>query len=141
MTSHDDPGHLITPHAIDAIAEKFSAALTAGDVAALDRLFAPEFEIWYNFSDFAIGREQALAFFASYFTSVKVAFRDIRRLVTPAGWVQQHRVDAEGPDGFRIDGMPAIIVFTLNEGRIARIEEYIDSAQTSGFDTSRIALA
>ena len=51
------------------------------------------------------------------------------------------RVDARGADGFRIDNLPAIIVFTLRDGRIARIEEYLDSAQTGGFDASTMTAA
>lgn len=124
--------------AIDAFADRFAAALTAGDIRVLEQLFAPDFQIWYNISDSTLDRDQALSFFGSYFTYVKVGFRDIRRLVTPTGWVQQHRVDAEGANGFRIVGMPAVLVFTVEGDRIVRIEEYFDSAQTSGFDASRI---
>ena len=126
------------PVDIDAIAERFAAALTSGDVAAMEQVFAPDFEIWYNFSDSTLDRTKALAFFGMYFTKVQIRFRDIRRLPTPTGWVQQHRVDADGPDGFKIVGLPALIVFTLDGDRIARIEEYIDTAQTAGFDTSQI---
>lgn len=124
--------------AIDAIADRFIAALMAGDLMTLDQLFSPDFEIWYNFSDSTLDRKQALAFFGAYFPSVKIGFRQVRRLVTPVGWVQQHRVDAEGPDNFRIDGMPALMVFTLSGDRISRIEEYIDSAKTAGFDASQM---
>src|SRR3546814_13106978 len=94
--------------------------------------------IWYNFSDATLSREQALAFFGKYFATVSVRFRDIRRLLTPQGWVQQHRVNADGPDGFQIRGMPACLVFTLSGGKIARIEEYFDSARTTGFDQSQM---
>ncbi|MBB3982830.1 ketosteroid isomerase-like protein [Sphingobium fontiphilum] len=121
---------------IETLGERFAAALGAGDIAALDALFAPDFEVWYNFSDATLDRKQALTFFQSYFTAVQVRFRNVRRLPTPDGWVQQHRVDARGADGFRIDNLPAIIVFTLRDDRIARIEEYLDSAQTGGFDAS-----
>ncbi len=129
----------MTQDDIDTLAENFAAALTAGDIEAMGRLFTPDFCIWYNFSDATLDRAQAMAFFQSYFTTVKVRFREIRRLPTPTGWVQQHRVDADGPDGFHIEGLPALIVFTVEDGRIARIEEYIDSAQTPGFDASRMS--
>lgn len=130
-----------SPTLIDEIADRFAAAISAGDMAVLDRLFTSDFQVWYNFTDDTLDRSQALAFFEAYFTSVQVRFRDIRRLPTPAGWVQQHRVDAEGPDGFRLSGLPALIVFTLEGDRIARIEEYIDSAQANGFDATRMTAA
>lgn len=124
---------------VDSLAARFEAALTSGDRIALDALLAPEFTIWYNFSDTTISREQALAFFGDYFTRVTVRFRGARRLPTPVGWVQQHRVDAEGPDGFRVSAMPACLVFTLAGERIAHIDEYFDSAAVSGFDRSQMS--
>ena len=125
---------------IDALGEKFGAAIAAADIAALDDLFAPEFEVWYNFSDQTLDRAQALAFFGDYFARVKVRFSGIRRLPTPTGWVQLHRVDASGAGGFAITNMPACINFTLHGDRIARIEEFLDSAQTSGFDATQMTL-
>ena len=79
---------------IDALGEKFGAAIAAADIAALDDLFAP----------------------------------------------QLHRVDASGAGGFAITNMPACINFTLHGDRIARIEEFLDSAQTSGFDATQMTL-
>src|SRR3546814_17693095 len=78
-----------------------------------------------------LSREQALAFFGKYFATVSVRFRDIRRLLTPQGWVQQHRVNADGPDGFQIRGLPACLVFTLSGGKLPRIEANFDSARTT----------
>lgn len=120
------------------LAEQFAAALTGADMAALDACLSSDFTIWYNFSDAMLTRDQAIAFFGEYFAAVSVRFRDIRRLPTPDGWVQQHRVDADGPEGFEIRGMPACLVFTVSDGRIAHIAEYFDSAQTPGFDRSRM---
>src|SRR3546814_7414636 len=85
-------------------------------MSGLEAILSPDFTVWYNFSDATLSREQALAFFGKYFATVSVRFRDIRRLLTPQGWVQQHRVNADGPDGFQIRGMPACLVFTLSGG-------------------------
>lgn len=123
---------------IARMSERFGSALLGADGPALDALFTPDFHIWYNFTDATLDKTQAIAFFTSYFASVKVRFRDIRLLRTPEGWVQQHRVDAEGPNGFRIDGLPAAIIFTVEGDRISRIEEYIDSRQTADFDSSQM---
>lgn len=123
---------------IDELADRLGAALAAGDADAFDALFSPNFSIWYNFSDASLDRAQALTFFADYFTRVSVRFSDITRLATPTGWVQQHRVDADGPDGFEIRNMPACLVVTTADGKIAHIAEYLDSAQTAGFDSSRM---
>ena len=128
----------MTPNEMAAMSDRFGRALLGADGAELDRLLAPDFTIWYNFSDATLDRAQAMTFFTSYFVGVKSRYRDIRLLPTPEGWVQQHRVDADGPDGFHIEGLPTIIVFTVEGDRIKRIEEYMDSAQTSGFDSSQM---
>jgi hypothetical protein len=129
-------GHYgMTPSAaIDAIADSFAAMFTAGDVKRPDGSFASNFQISYNVSDATLGRDEALSFFGSYFTSIKDGFRDVRQLVTASSWGQQHRVDVNGPDALRIIGVPAVLIFTLDGDRIARIEEYFDSTQTLGWD-------
>lgn len=125
---------------IDALSHRFVAALEQADAAALEALFAPDFTIWYNFSDQTLDRAAALSFMCRYFSEVRVRFSHIIRHATACGWVQQHRVDADGPDGFILRAMPACLVVTLaQDGRIARIEEYFDSAQTPGFDRSQMA--
>src|SRR3546814_2418199 len=82
----------------------FATAILGANMSGLEAILSPDFTIWYNFSDATLSREQALAFFGKYFATVSVRFRDIRRLLTPQGWVQQHRVNADGPDGFQIRG-------------------------------------
>src|SRR3546814_9276617 len=89
-------------HMIDDLAERFATAILGANMSGLEAILSPDFTIWYNFSDATLSREQALAFFGKYFATVSVRFRDIRRLLTPQGWVQQHRVNADGPDGFQI---------------------------------------
>ena len=123
---------------IEELSKLFEQGLTGPDAGILEKILAPNFEIWYNFTDSSLGRCDALSFFASYFSKVQVRFRDVRLLPTAEGWLQQHRVDAKGEDGFRIDGLPAAVVFTVENDLIVRIEEYFDSAQAAGFDKSQM---
>ena len=129
---------MIDASSVDDLADRFGEALTGADMETLDQLFAPDFSIYYNFSDGGLDRAQALEFFGNYFGNVSVRFSDISRSPTPTGWVQEHRVDADGPDGFRLRGLPACLVVTTRDGQIARIAEYLDSKQVEGIDLTQL---
>ena len=46
---------------------------------------------------------------------------------TPSGYVQQHVLHATAPDGSKVES-PACLVVEVREGRIRRLDEYLDSA-------------
>ena len=113
---------MIDASSVDDLADRFGEALTGADMETLDQLFAPDFSIYYNFSDGGLDRAQALEFFGNYFGNVSVRFS----------------VDADGPDGFRLRGLPACLVVTTRDGQIARIAEYLDSKQVEGIDLTQL---
>jgi hypothetical protein len=129
----------IRPRAlVESIADRFARALTEPRLDLLDELLTEDFLIWYNFSNDSLTRGEAIAFFRSYFSVVAVRFRATRITPSAQGFVQQHLVDADGPDGFIIRGMPALLVVTTHGERIRRIDEYMDSAAAGGFDASQM---
>ena len=94
-------------------------------------LYAPDAVIWHNFD----GVEQnvtdnlrVLGWMASAFKAR--AYTDVRRSSTDDGFVQQHVLQLTKADGTAVE-LPACIVATCNEGRITRIDEYLDSAQAA----------
>jgi ketosteroid isomerase-like protein len=123
---------------VDRLAGRLVQALSEPKLEILDELLSDDFVIWYNFSDSMLDRAAALAFFGGYFTKVRVRYRDIVKTPTAGGWVQQHLVDADGADGFVIRGLPVCMVIALDGERITRIDEYMDSVQTAGFDASQM---
>jgi len=67
------------------------------------------------------------------FTSVIVAaehYGDIRRSETADGFVQQHVLRLTRQDGTRVE-LPGCIIATCADGKITRIDEYLDSAQVA----------
>ena len=50
---------------------------------------------------------------------------DVRRQQTPTGYVQQHLFVVRGKDGVR-KAWPVCIVVRVQDGKIARLDEYID---------------
>ena len=55
-------------------------------------------------------------------------YEEIRRHVTPAGFVQQHVLRGTAPNGKPLE-VPACILCSVKDGRITRLDEYLDSAQ------------
>jgi hypothetical protein len=54
-------------------------------------------------------------------------YRVTRRVAIPGGFLQQHVLEAETANG--PFAMPACIVVEIANGRISRLDEYLDSAQ------------
>jgi ketosteroid isomerase-like protein len=57
-------------------------------------------------------------------------YRLLRREILPDGWVQQHVVEGTLPNGVEVS-MHACCLVTMRDGRISRIEEYLDPAQAA----------
>ncbi|HKA05561.1 MAG TPA: nuclear transport factor 2 family protein [Acidimicrobiales bacterium] len=121
----------MTPDAVNALADRFVAALEANDTETLEALYAPELTVWHNFDQVEQTREQNLATLA--WVSRKMPDRrydEIRRVVTPDGYIQQHVLRGTAPDGTKLE-VPAILRIYLGGGRITRVEEYLDTAHTA----------
>jgi ketosteroid isomerase-like protein len=91
-------------------------------------LYAPDIRIWHNTDR----REQ------SFDENVRVLkwlgrnvsdlrYEDVRREPTSNGFVQQHVLRGTTLSGVEIE-VPACLVVTVTDGKIGRIDEYIDSA-------------
>jgi ketosteroid isomerase-like protein len=114
------------------VADRLFKAIERGDVDAISGIYAPDVKIWHNFDGVEQTADQNLAVLAWVATNISdLAYTDIRRSPTATGFVQQHvlrgRVRASG----REIAIPACIVCTVKNGRITRLDEYLDSAQTA----------
>lgn len=111
-----------------AIVDRLFDALAEGDLAAARECFALEAVIWHGFDRIAHDLDgvaedwrQLVANFPSR------SFVDIRRQATATGFVQQHVMHVTTRDGRRM-AWPICIVVRIEDGRIARLDEYIDRA-------------
>jgi uncharacterized protein len=113
----------------DMLGDAFCRALEAGSVAGVLACYAPDARIWHNFDQLALTPEESVAGLDTLFTAFTARrYLDVRRRPTCDGFVQQHILRLERADGIVID-WPGCIVFTLEQGKIARLEEYVDLAQ------------
>ncbi|EME20442.1 nuclear transport factor 2 family protein [Rhodococcus triatomae] len=113
---------------MDDLADSFFAAVCGGDVDTLTELYAPDARIWHNED----GREQTvrenlrvLRWLAR--TLENFRYEDIRRHALPTGFAQQHVLRAVLP-GHGLLEVPAALFVRVTDGRITRIDEYVDSA-------------
>lgn len=111
-----------------ALAERFFAAIEAGDIATVREIYAPDAEIWHNTDGVVQGPDdnvRTLGWIAANLRDVH--YTQIKRSATDDGFVQQHVLVATNRAGDRVE-VPACIVTTVRDGHITRLDEYLDSA-------------
>jgi ketosteroid isomerase-like protein len=118
----------MTRDEIESLADRFFDAIQRGDVAAIRALYAPDAAIWHNYDQVAQGVDDNLR--TLEFLVGRVAgrrYEDVCRIVLDDGFVQQHVLRGDAPGG-RLE-MPAMMRVWVADGRVTRIDEYLDPAQ------------
>lgn len=112
------------------VAERLFAAVAAGDIAAVRALYAPEARVWHNVDGVAQTADENLAVLQWVVTHIRdLRYEEVRRHATAAGFVQQHVLRGTVGDGVAVE-IPACIVAVVRDGRITRLDEYLDSRHT-----------
>lgn len=112
------------------IADDLFAAIERGDVDAVRSIYAPDAVIWHNNDEVEQTVDQNLAVLRWVCANLADrSYEDVRRHEWDGGFVQQH-VLRFTRDGER-RGVPACIVAAVADGRITRIDEYLDSAHVA----------
>lgn len=115
---------------MDELADRFFAAVSAGDTAALTALYAPEARIWHNDTNTEETVADNLRVLRWLSRTVEnLRYEDIRRYVLPDGFAQQHVVRGHLPGHGELE-VPASLFVRVRDGHITRIDEYVDSAAT-----------
>ncbi len=112
------------------VAERFFAAIEAGDVERIKAIYAPNAIIWHNNDQKEQTVDENLRVLDWVVRNLKNRhYRVTRRVAIPGGFVQQHVLEADTANG--PFSMPACIVVEVKDGRISRLDEYLDSGQTA----------
>lgn len=113
------------------VAERFLAAIEAGDIETVRSLYHPDAQVWHNFDQASQTRDENLRVLAWMSRRVKERrYEEVRRIETPTGFAQQHVLRGIAPNGEKLE-CPAAIFCTVEDGLITRLEEYLDTAQTA----------
>jgi uncharacterized protein len=117
--------------AIDAVAQQLFDAIERGDVEALRGLYHADARIWHNTDGAEQSVDENLRVLRWLVRNTSLRrYEEVRREMIPSGFVQMHVLRLELGDG-RTVRIPACLVARVAQGRIARIDEYLDSAQVA----------
>ena len=118
----------LTDDEMHDLGNRLVAAIVAGDADAVRAIYAPDARIWHNFDQREQDVDENLRTLVDlHGRATGLQYTEIRRFTSPGGFVQQHVLvgtAAAGPLQ-----MPAMIRFWVNDGRITRLEEYLDTRQ------------
>jgi len=109
------------------VAKRLIECVTRGDVEGVDRLYADDIRVWRNVDQRELVKKQALKVVAILSQLSDIEYRDLRIEASEHGYVQQHVLSCTGPKGDEVR-VPSCIVVRVEGDRIARIDEYADSA-------------
>jgi uncharacterized protein len=113
-----------------SVADDLFAAIEKGDVDAVRDIYAPDAVIWHNTDGIEQTVEQNLRTLQWVCDNLaERAYEDVRRTEYDGGFVQQHLL--RFTKGGERRELPACIVAAVAEGRITRIDEYLDSAHVA----------
>lgn len=113
------------------LAKHFFAAVTSGDIDAVRACYEPDAIVWHNTDGISQTIDENLRTLGWIARNVKdFRYEDVRCQSTPNGFVEQHLTCGTSPSG-KPFAIPACIVCTVVDGRITRLDEYLDSAQTT----------
>lgn len=111
------------------LADRFFRAIPKGDLETVRAIYAPDVQVWHNNDGATQNVEQNLAVLGWVTKNIAgLRYEEIRRQATPSGFVQQHVLRGTAPNGKPLE-VHACILCTVVNGRITRLDEYLDSAQ------------
>lgn len=113
------------------VAEQLFAAIETGDIDAVRSLYAPDIAVWHNNDGVTQSLDdnlRVLGWVTSHLPGAR--YTDVRRAMTDSGFVQQHVLLATNRAGREV-AVPACIVADVVDGRITRLDEYLDSAHVA----------
>lgn len=116
-----------------ALAKRFFDSIEAGDIETVKDCYTDDAVIWHNFDRAEQSRADNIATLTGMVGRLSDReYGERRVIVFDGGFVQQHVLSATRKDGQRLS-MPGILVCQVRDGRICRIDEYLDSADVAEF--------
>lgn len=107
------------------------AAIESRDPARVAELYADDIQVWHNFSNAVQDKAANLRTLTGLCENVpEIHYDVIERMELPDGRVLQRHVLRAGAGGDEVL-IPACIFVTVRDGRIAAIDEYLDTAQAN----------
>ena len=126
----------MTSSEVTAVADQMFAAIERGEVSALAAMWSDDVIVWRLGGGRERDKPRALGvidWFVANTTSRRYEVLD--RQVFDGGFVQQHVLHAAPPNGTPVSFRACLIV-RVADGRVTRIDEYLDPAYLAGLADS-----
>ncbi len=121
------------------LADRFFAAVSAGDLQALDRLYADDVAVWHNYDEVEQTKAESLRLLGFLHRTVgPLRYVEVRRTDLADGFVQQHVVELDDLDG-GVLRMPAMMRVYCDGGQVRRVEEYVEPGPVNALLRARRA--
>jgi ketosteroid isomerase-like protein len=115
-----------------AAGERLFHTVEHGDLNELREIFSDGAMVWHNTDEKLTDVETTIANLEKIRSGASVfRYTDVKREPTPSGFVQQHTLIIEMPDGRSMRDL-ACCICRVEDGRIAHMDAYHDSAVTHG---------
>ena len=119
-----------TANDMNVLADRLMRAIETGDLETARACYGPDARIWHNFDGLAQTVDEnlrTLKWMDKRLTNRR--YEVLSRHVFEGGYVQQHVLHGtlNNKEAFT---MPACLVVTVKDGKIARLDEYLDTAHT-----------
>ena len=118
------------PETIVDLADRLFAAIEKSDVAAVDRLWSDDIEVWRTGARRDDDKRRALRVIDWFITTTtERRYEILDRRLFEGGFVQQHILHATGHAGQSISMRVCIVIRMGTNGLVNRIDEYFDPAE------------
>jgi ketosteroid isomerase-like protein len=117
----------------NTVIQRFLAAIESGNEASLRELYRDDALIWHNNSNDTMSKDANIAMLMGLWRNgVRLRYVFDEQLVVGNRGVRRHRVEATTRSGQRFVFQVAMFA-TIEDGRIVRLDEYIDSKDLAAF--------
>src|SRR5262249_21621375 len=121
--------HVLTDRELRELCTRYFDAIERHDLDTVADCCAPDFAFWVNLTGAEISREQSLATLRDGRAVLRRRTYDDRRIDTfEGGFLARYSVSCVQHDGRRFT-LSACVVAHCRNGRIARLDEYLDSSK------------
>ena len=108
------------------LADRLFRAFEDHDAETLRELCAPDARFWSSSTKHESGLEDLIAALPAVRKAIgDHRYEEVRRLIAPDGFVEQHAVRSTRPDGRPIDAEVCVVVRVDEDRRIVRLDEYL----------------
>lgn len=121
----------MTPEQHLELAERFVSAIQRGDTETVRACYAPDAKLWHNSDGIEQTVDQNMKVLDWFIRTLPDRYYRVqRREALTDGFLQQHVLEATLPNGAKW-AMDACVVVRAENGKITRLDEYLDSAKSA----------